>query len=81
MKTILSVIKDFMSQTKNKDNSFSFDELFEQVEKNLSPEWAKQSEIDFDDMISKKKGETYKLLTIDGSFVRNDDGTFKLRGN
>ena len=29
--------------------------------------------------ISTKKGETYKLLTIAGDFVRNDNGTFKLK--
>lgn len=79
MKTILSVIKEFMLKDKNKGDSFSFDTLFDQVEKELSHEWAKQTDIDFDDMLLKKKGETYKLLTIDGSFIRNDDGTFKLR--
>lgn len=77
MKTILSVIKEFMSKSKNK--SYTFDEIFEQVEKQLSAEWAKNTSKDFDDIILNKKGETYKLLTIDGSFIRNEDGTFQLK--
>lgn len=81
MKSILSVIKKFMLEDKNQGESFSFDTLFEQVEKALSPEWAKRNDIDFDEIILKKKGETYKLLTIDGSFIRNDDGSFKLKEN
>lgn len=79
MKTILSVIKEFMRLDQNVGNDFTFDELFEQVEKTFSSEWAKQTDMDFDEIINKKKGETYKLLTVDGSFVRNDDGTFKLK--
>ncbi len=77
MKTILSVIKAYMEKSKRDD--FTFDEIFQQVEKELSPEWAKDTTKDFDDIIANKKGETYKLLTVDGSFIRNDDGTFKLR--
>ena len=77
MKTIVSVIIDFMTKTKR--NDLTFDEIFNQVEKELSAEWAKDTTQDFDDIILNKKGETYKLLTIDGDFVRNDDGTFKLK--
>lgn len=77
MKTIVSVIIDFMKKTKR--NDLTFDEIFNQVEKELSGEWAKDTTQDFDDIILNKKGETYKLLTIDGDFVRNDDGTFKLK--
>ena len=58
-----------MNQTKRDD--YTFDELFAQVEKELGAEWAKQKK-DFDETISTKKGETYKLLTIAGDFVRND---------
>lgn len=68
-----------MSKENNKDSDFTFEQLFEQVEKELSPEWAKNNTIDFDEIVNNKRGETYKLLTIDGSFIRNDDGTFKLR--
>ncbi len=77
MKTILSVIKEFMNKSKRDD--FTFNEIFEQVEKELSAEWAKNDSQDFDDIIATKKGETYKLLTIDGDFIRNEDGTFKLK--
>ena len=76
MKTILCIMKDYMNQTKRDD--YTFDELFAQVEKELGAEWAKQKK-DFDETISTKKGETYKLLTIAGYFVRNDNGTFKLK--
>ncbi len=76
MKTILCVMKDYMNK-QGKEN-YSFDELFTQVEKELGAEWAKQTK-DFDETISTKKGETYKLLTIAGDFIRNDDGTFKLK--
>lgn len=77
MKTILSVIKSYMQ--KNKRDDYTFDEIFNQVEKELSAEWAKSTTQDFDDIILNKKGETYKLLTIDGDFIRNEDGTFKLK--
>ena len=77
MKTILSVIKEYMEKEKRDD--FTFEEIFQQVEKNLSADWAKELSQDFDEVILIKKGETYKLLTIDGDFVRNDDGTFKLK--
>lgn len=81
MKSILSIIKDFMKKEGNVGVSFTFDQIFEQVEKALSPEWAKNKNIDFDEMVLNKKGETYKLLTIDGSFIRNDDGSFYLKNN
>lgn len=77
MKTILSIIKEYM--TKKHRDDYTFDELFELVEKELSPEWAKNNSKDFDEIISNKKGETYKLLTISGDFVRNEDGTFRLK--
>lgn len=77
MKTILSVIKNYMEKT-NRDD-LTFEEIFEQVEKELSAEWAKNTSFDFDDIIINKKGETYKLLTVDGNFIRNEDGTFKLK--
>ena len=76
MKTILCIMKDYMNQTKRDD--YTFDELFAQVEKELGAEEAKKKK-DFDETISTKKGETYKLLTIAGDFVRNDNGTFKLK--
>lgn len=81
MRTILSVIKDFMKSDKNIGDDLTFDQIFEQVEKALSSEWAKHKDLDFDEIVNKKKGETYKLLTVDGSFIRNDDGTFKLKDN
>lgn len=70
-----------MNQNKNAGKNFTFDEIFMQVEKALSSDWAKRKDIDFDEMLLRKKGETYKLLTVDGSFVRNDDGTFRLKTN
>ena len=79
MKTILSVIKEYMQLDKNRGDDFSFEQIFEQVEKALSSEWAKHKDLDFDEIVNKKKGETYKLLTVDGSFIRNDDGTFRLK--
>lgn len=79
MKTILDIIKNYMNKSKRDD--FTFDEIFEQVEKELSGEWAKSINKDFDDILIDKKGETYKLLTIDGGFVRNEDGTFKLKNH
>lgn len=77
MKTTLSVIKEYM--IKNKREDYTFDEIFECIEKQLSPEWAKDTSRDLDDIILNKKGEVYKLLTIEGDFIRNEDGTFKLR--
>lgn len=79
MKTIISVIHEYMSISLKQKSSHTFDEIFEQVEKQLSQQWAKDNSKDLDDIILNKKGETYKLLTIDGSFVRNDDGTFSLK--
>ena len=36
MRTILSVIKDFMKSDKNVGDDLTFDQIFEQVEKALS---------------------------------------------
>ena len=59
-----------MNQTKRDD--YTFDEL-------LTMKGVVKQKKDFDETISTKKGETYKLLTIAGDFVRNDNGTFKLK--
>lgn len=77
MKTILLVMKDYMEKS-NRDD-YTFNELFTEVEKELSQEWAKNTSKDFDEIVFNKRGETYKLLTIAGDFIRNEDGTFKLK--
>lgn len=77
MKTILSVVKEYL--TNNKYNESSFEDIFNYVEKELSVQWAKQHDKDFDEIVDIKRGEVYKLLTIDGSFIRNEDGTFSLK--
>ncbi|MDK2819503.1 MAG: hypothetical protein KFW07_01570 [Mycoplasmataceae bacterium] len=79
--TILNTIDELFNEKANEDRDFSFDEIFAKVESVLSEKWLKNNpKFLSKELISKNKtGETYKLLTIDGRFIRHEDGTWSKR--
>lgn len=77
MKTTLSTMKTFFEI--NGDKPQKFDDIFNYVEKEMSPQWA-QLDKDLEETIENKKGEIYKLLTIEGSFKLNEDDSWSFEG-
>ncbi|MGL5357588.1 MAG: DNA-directed RNA polymerase subunit delta [Metamycoplasmataceae bacterium] len=75
MKTILSVIKEKMGNT---IDEFAFDDIYQEVESQLNNQWKNQFPDLSDEQIRENKiGETYKILTIDGSFIRTPEGLWR----
>ncbi|MGL4252100.1 MAG: DNA-directed RNA polymerase subunit delta [Metamycoplasmataceae bacterium] len=79
--TILSVIHSLFNSEKDKEKQFTFQEIFDNVESILSEEWNSNNtrSLSKDDLKEVKMGEIYKLLTLDGSFVRHEDNTWSKR--
>lgn len=60
---------------KNED-ILDFKEIFKVLENEFRPSWeleASKKEISYEDLLTKKRGEIYKLLTIHGDFVKLKD--------
>lgn len=79
--TILNIINSFFNDEENKERVFTFQEIFEKVEQTLKDEWNKNNNksLNKEQMTENKMGEIYKLLTIDGRFIRHEDGTWSKR--
>ncbi|MGL5308659.1 MAG: DNA-directed RNA polymerase subunit delta [Metamycoplasmataceae bacterium] len=79
--TILTIIHSLFNDKSNEDRQFTFQEIFEKVESMLFEEWNSNNtkSISKDKLLEIKMGETYKLLTLDGSFVRHEDNTWSKR--
>lgn len=79
--TILNIINELFCEQKNIGRSFSFDEIYKEVELNLESKWTNKNakEISKSKLSENKMGEVYKLLTLDGRFIRHDDGTWSSR--
>lgn len=79
--TILKTIDELFNEKGSENRDFSFEEIFEKVESVLSEKWIKNNpKFLSKELISQNKiGETYKLLTIDGRFIRHEDGTWSKR--
>ena len=60
------------------NSSKTFDEIFSTVSKKLLNNWKLEASknISENELLEKKRGEFYKLLTIDSRFFRNNDGTW-----
>ena len=60
------------------NSSKTFDEIFSTVSKKLLNNWKLEAgeNISENELLEKKRGEFYKLLTIDSRFFRNNDGTW-----
>ncbi|MGL5617522.1 MAG: DNA-directed RNA polymerase subunit delta [Metamycoplasmataceae bacterium] len=79
--TILSVIHSLFNNESNEEREFTFQEIFDKVEFVLSEEWNSNNarSLSKDKLRETKMGEIYKLLTLDGSFVRHEDNTWSKR--
>ncbi len=79
--TILETIHALFNAEENKGRDFTFNEIFDYVKSILNEGWQKNNTLFLskDKVVEKKSGETYKLLTVDGGFVRHEDGTWSKR--
>ncbi len=79
--TILEAIGILFDAKGNEDREFTFSEIFEKVESLLLEKWLAHNskELSKDQILINKMGETYKLLTVDGRFIRHEDGTWLKR--
>ncbi|MEE3928069.1 hypothetical protein V2E24_00565 [Mycoplasmopsis ciconiae] len=77
MKTMLDVA---LSVVNNKESdAYEFEDIFENVENELMDRWNQElvnDKLTYAKLRVKKMGELYRLLTVDGRFVRNNDGTW-----
>ncbi|TPR54658.1 DNA-directed RNA polymerase subunit delta [Metamycoplasma neophronis] len=73
-KTLVDVAKEVLENHTKLD----FKSLFEGVEAELFPRWRAETspEISDEKLLENKRGELYRLLTIDGRFFHNEDGTW-----
>ncbi|ENY69118.1 Hypothetical protein MAU_1570 [Metamycoplasma auris 15026] len=73
-KTLLDVAQEILDKRLKMD----FTKLFDQVKKVLFDRWREEIDASVDDetILLKKRGELYRLLTVDGRFFHNADGTW-----
>ncbi|WP_027123002.1 DNA-directed RNA polymerase subunit delta [Metamycoplasma spumans] len=73
-KTLVDVAKEILLNHEN----LRFGELFENVKNELFERWRSEAseEIDDEKLLENKRGELYRLMTIDGRFFHNEDGTW-----
>ncbi|PZV99857.1 DNA-directed RNA polymerase subunit delta [Metamycoplasma auris] len=73
-KTLLDVAQEVLDKRLKMD----FSKLFDQVKKILFDRWREEIDPSVDDetILLKKRGELYRLLTVDGRFFHNSDGTW-----
>ncbi|RMA79032.1 hypothetical protein JN00_0077 [Metamycoplasma subdolum] len=74
MNTMVDVARKALKANQDQE----FHTLFETVKSELFNRWKEESNPSLTDeeLLEIKRGELYKLLTIDGHFYRNDDGTW-----
>ncbi|WP_215772399.1 DNA-directed RNA polymerase subunit delta [Mesomycoplasma hyorhinis] len=64
------------------NSQLSFNDLFNSILKDFLPKWKEElPNLSFDEILIRKKGELYKLLTVDGNFTMVGDNVWKLRHN
>ncbi|EXU61049.1 DNA-directed RNA polymerase subunit delta [Mesomycoplasma ovipneumoniae] len=78
MKTIISIAINFL---KNRESAH-FSDIFLEVQVALMSKWENQlPNLSTDKILTLKRGELYKLLTIDGSFVALGNNYWALRSD
>ncbi|MCP9306743.1 DNA-directed RNA polymerase subunit delta [Mesomycoplasma ovipneumoniae] len=78
MKTIISIAINFL---KNRESAH-FSDIFLEVQIALMSKWENQlPNLSTDKILTLKRGELYKLLTIDGSFVALGNNYWALRSD
>ncbi|WGI36633.1 DNA-directed RNA polymerase subunit delta [Mesomycoplasma lagogenitalium] len=74
MKTMINLAKEILNNTKD----LEFEEIFLYVKEHLYERWVKDlpklSDEEEKNLLTKKRGELYKLLTVDSNFKRLNDG-------
>ncbi len=81
MTTILDIVNKLFEAKENEGRFFTFDEIFKQVESSLNETWLQENNnvISKSNLLENKMGIVYKLLTLDGGFIRHEDGTWSKR--
>ncbi|AJR11897.1 Uncharacterised protein [Mesomycoplasma dispar] len=78
MKTIISIAVNFL---KNREQAH-FSDIFLEVQTSLMAKWENQlPNLSTEKILTLKRGELYKLLTIDGNFVALGDNNWALRSD
>ncbi|WP_337896133.1 DNA-directed RNA polymerase subunit delta [Mesomycoplasma ovipneumoniae] len=78
MKTIISIAINFL---KNRESAH-FSDIFLEVQVALMSKWENQlPNLSTDKILTLKRGELYKLLTIEGSFVALGNNYWALRSD
>ncbi|VEU62887.1 DNA-directed RNA polymerase subunit delta [Mycoplasmopsis bovirhinis] len=80
--TMLEVASKFVLD--NPNQAFEFYQIFDKVEEELNDLWIKRLLFKSDDnsyeqIRERKMGELYRLLSVDKTFLRNEDGTWSAR--
>ncbi|MBN4089289.1 hypothetical protein OF364_01420 [Mycoplasma enhydrae] len=73
-KTLLNIAEDILRGRK----SIEFNALFDEIKEILFERWRNETDPNVNDeqLLLKKRGELYRLLTVDGKFFHNADGTW-----
>ncbi|WP_045433933.1 DNA-directed RNA polymerase subunit delta [Metamycoplasma canadense] len=73
-KTLLDVAEENLKNNQNLD----FSELFNSIKEILFERWRSETSetVSDEEILIRKRGELYRLLTIDGKFFRNVDGSW-----
>lgn len=78
MKTLITSAIDALKR----NSELSFDDLFNMILKDFLPKWKEElPNLTFEGILIRKKGELYKLLTVDGHFMMVGNNIWKLRHN
>ncbi|TPE58046.1 hypothetical protein FJO69_00345 [[Mycoplasma] falconis] len=77
MKTYITLV-DEAKNVLNGIESMSFAVLFNKISSKLFDRWREETpqEVSDEKLLEQKRGELYRLLTIDGAFFHNEDGTW-----
>ncbi|APJ38189.1 DNA-directed RNA polymerase subunit delta [Mycoplasmopsis pullorum] len=81
MKTMLDIAIDVVVNGTQK--SYKFDTIFDEIERQLKDYWEENlvtEQQSYEKLRVKKIGELYRLLTVDGRFIRNNDETWSSSG-
>lgn len=76
MRTMNAIVHEYLT----KHGKRSFDQIYEHVKQELLPVWQKRfSDYDEEQIDSIKVAELYMMLTVQGSFARQNDDLWILR--
>ncbi|QJG66245.1 hypothetical protein HGG64_00755 [Mycoplasma phocoeninasale] len=69
---------DIAKETLGNSEGMEFRDIFEGVRERIFDRWRSETpqEISDEKMLEAKRGELFRLLTVDGRFFHNEDGTW-----